>query len=87
MTVESLFEHADDAIRPQDDLFGHVNGEWLATAEIPSDLSSTGGFIDLVLESEAQVGEILREAVADAASGAAPKGSDRQKVGDLFASF
>jgi endothelin-converting enzyme/putative endopeptidase len=87
MTVESLFEHADDAIRPQDDLFGHVNGEWLATAEIPSDLSSTGGFIDLVLESEAQVGEILREAAADAASGAAPKGSVRQKIGDLFASF
>jgi endothelin-converting enzyme/putative endopeptidase len=87
MTVESLFEHADDAIRPQDDLFGHVNGGWLATAEIPADLSSTGGFVDLVLESEAQVGDILREAAADAASGTAPKGSDRQKVGDLFASF
>ncbi len=25
----------DPQIRPQDDLFGHVNGQWLATAEIP----------------------------------------------------
>ena len=23
--------HVDDAARPQDDLFGHVNGRWLAT--------------------------------------------------------
>lgn len=87
MTPDALLEHADDDIRPQDDLFGHVNGAWLATAEIPADLSTTGGFIDLVLESEAQVGDILREAAAAAASGEAPSGSDRQKVGDLFASF
>ncbi len=76
-----------DAIRPQDDLFGHVNGAWYDTAEIPADLPAIGGFIDLFLESEATVGEILREASEAVESGAAPRGSDRQKVGDLFASF
>ena len=27
----------DPAVRPQDDLFGHVNGRWLDTEEIPDD--------------------------------------------------
>ena len=77
----------DDSIRPQDDLFGHVNGTWLATAEFRADLSTIGGFMDLVLEAEAEVGEILREASEASAAGAASHGSNRQKIGDLFASF
>jgi endothelin-converting enzyme/putative endopeptidase len=76
-----------DAIRPQDDLFGHVNGTWYDTAEIPADLPAIGGFTDLFLAAEATVGEILREAAQDAASGAVAPGTDRQKMGDLFASF
>jgi len=83
MSIDALFEHADDAVRPQDDLFGHVNGGWLETASIPADLSRTGGFIDLSLESEADVGEILREASTTPGD----SGSDQQKIGDLFASF
>ena len=82
-----LSEYADDRIRPQDDLFGHVNGRWLETAEIPPDLSRVGGFVDLALGAEAEVGRILAEASADAASGAAPAGTVRQKIGDLYASF
>src|SRR5262245_16275151 len=77
---------ADD-IRPQDDLFGHVNGQWLETAEIPPDLSRTGGFVDLMLESEADVGAILGEASEASANGTATMGSDVQKIGDLYASF
>ena len=80
-------QHVDGSIRPQDDLFGHVNGTWFATAEFRPDLSTIGGFMDLILEAEAEVGEILREASEAAASGVAPRGSDRQKIGDLFASF
>ena len=80
-------QHGDASIRPQDDLFGHVNGTWLKTAEFPADLSTIGGFIDLALEAEAEVGEILREASEAARAGAAAPGSDRQKIGDLFASF
>ncbi|MPY91679.1 MAG: peptidase M13 [Acidimicrobiia bacterium] len=86
MTSDALLEHTDH-VRPQDDLFGHVNGPWLETAEIPADLPTVGGFMDLVLESEAEVGDILREASEASGAGAAPLGSNRQKVGDLFASF
>ena len=42
-------------IRPQDDLFGHVNGRWLAEAEIPGDRSSWGPFVELADTSEQRV--------------------------------
>jgi hypothetical protein len=34
----------DRAVRPQDDLFRHVNGSWLAKTEIPADKASYGAF-------------------------------------------
>ena len=40
------------AVRPQDDLFGHVNGPWLDSAEIPADLPTAGAFVDLLLDAE-----------------------------------
>jgi putative endopeptidase len=80
-------QYIDDSIRPQDDLFGHVNGKWLESAEFRADLAMIGGFVDLSLEAEAEVGEILREASEAAGAGTVDPGSDRQKVGDLFASF
>ncbi len=83
MSLDAALADADPAIRPQDDLFGHVNGRWLETAEIPGDLSRTGGFIDLSLEAETDVGDILREL----SSATNAPGSDAQKIGDLFASF
>ena len=44
-------QNGDASIRPQDDLFGHVNGTWLKTGELPADLSTIGGFIDLALDA------------------------------------
>ncbi|MEY3458705.1 MAG: Neutral endopeptidase, partial [Planctomycetota bacterium] len=32
----------DKSVRPQDDLFLHVNGRWLLSTEIPSDKSNYG---------------------------------------------
>ena len=85
--LAALFEHADERIRPQDDLFGQVNGRWLESVEIPPDLPRVGGFVDLTLQAEAEVGEILREASADDAPESSPPGSVRRKIGELFASF
>lgn len=73
----------DLSVRPQDDLFGHVNGTWLATEEIPADKSAWGPFAMLADHSEAQVRAIIEEL---AASHGEP-GSEAQKIGDLFASF
>jgi putative endopeptidase len=75
------------AVRPQDDLFGHVNGAWLASTEIPADLPIAGSFVDLILAAERDAAEILRDAAARATAGEAAPGSNQQKLGDIFASF
>lgn len=71
-------------IRPQDDLFGHVNGRWLDETEIPSDRSSWGPFVQLADVAEQQVRDIitsLAETPADELD------EEARKIGDLFASF
>ncbi|MEO9322405.1 M13-type metalloendopeptidase [Nocardioides sp. C4-1] len=72
-------------IRPQDDLFGHVNGRWLETVEIPSDRSSWGPFVQLADAAETHVKEIIETLAADPSSGA--DADDATKIGDLYASF
>ncbi|WP_127479363.1 M13 family metallopeptidase [Nocardioides pantholopis] len=77
------------AIRPQDDLFGHVNGRWLDEVEIPADRSSWGPFVQLADAAETRVREII-EHLADGgepSSQDATAAEDARKIGDLFASF
>jgi putative endopeptidase len=69
-------------IRPQDDLFGHVNGNWLDETEIPSDRAAWGPFVMLADAAEAQVREIIEDCTAGRV-----EGGDARKIGDLFASF
>jgi putative endopeptidase len=71
----------DPGVRPQDDLFRHVNGRWLARTEIPDDLAGYGSFRILTEEAE----KAVRDIVEGAAS--APEDSEERKFGDLYASF
>ena len=71
----------DPGIRPQDDLFRHVNGKWIARSEIPADKARWGSFYLLAEESERAVREIILEAQS------APEGTEERKFGDLYASF
>ncbi|GLP78098.1 peptidase M13 [Mycobacterium antarcticum] len=73
----------DDDARPQDDLFGHVNGRWLADYDIPADRATDGAFRLLADRAEEQVRDIIIEA---AAADADPD-TDEQRVGDLYGSF
>ncbi|GAA1477519.1 M13 family metallopeptidase [Nocardioides aestuarii] len=83
-TLDDAREGMDLDTRPQDDLFGHVNGRWLAEEEIPSDRSSWGPFIQLADAAEQHVKDIIEElAAADADS----LSEDARKIGDLFSSF
>jgi putative endopeptidase len=77
--------HLDPAVRPQDDLFGHVNGRWLADYAMPADRATDGAFRLLYDRAEEQVREIITEAAGSAGEGAAP--CDEQRIGDLYASF
>ncbi|WP_210480032.1 M13 family metallopeptidase [Naasia sp. SYSU D00948] len=74
-------EELDPAIRPQDDLFRHVNGRWIERTEIPSDRARYGSFYVLAEEAEKAVREIVTEAQQ------AEPGTEERKLGDLFASF
>jgi endothelin-converting enzyme/putative endopeptidase len=78
----------DPSVRPQDDLFGHVNGRWLAETEIPADRASYGAFVLLVEQSERQVRAIIEECAAAARPphGVEP-GTPVQQIGDLWTSF
>src|SRR3954471_10309128 len=74
-------EELDPAVRPQDDLFRHVNGKWIDRTEIPSDKARYGSFYVLAEEAEKAVHEIIED------SQKAEPGTEARKVGDLFASF
>jgi putative endopeptidase len=71
----------DPDIRVQDDLFRHVNGPWLRTAEIPADKATAGAFVTLFDEAEKKVRAII-ETCRDE-----PKSDEERKIGDLYASF
>ena len=73
----------DPDVRPQDDLFAHVNGRWIATTEIPADKGRYGTFDVLRENAESHV----RDIIAEVAAGSGDPGSVAAKVGDLFASF
>ncbi|AEV72166.1 putative metalloendopeptidase [Mycolicibacterium rhodesiae NBB3] len=88
MTVEAIksgidLSHVDSGARPQDDLFGHVNGRWLAEYQMPGDRATDGAFRMLYDQAEAHV----RDLITDAAAAGAETGTDEQRIGDLYASF
>jgi len=71
----------DAGIRPQDDLFRHVNGKWIERTPIPDDKARYGSFYVLAEEAEKAVRDIIVEAQT------AEQGTEERKFGDLYASF
>ncbi|MEO6827380.1 MAG: M13-type metalloendopeptidase [Microbacteriaceae bacterium] len=74
-------EELDPNIRPQDDLYRHVNGRWIQRTEIPADKARYGSFVLLAEEAEKAVRDIIVEAQD------AEPGTEERKFGDLYASF
>ncbi|KAA9108350.1 M13 family metallopeptidase [Microbacterium rhizomatis] len=68
-------------IRPQDDLFRHVNGRWLERTEIPEDKARWGSFHVIAEQAEKHVREIIEESTD------AEPGTETRKIGDLYTSF
>ncbi|OBK72598.1 M13 family metallopeptidase [Mycobacterium sp. 1164985.4] len=88
MTVEAIrsgidLSYVDADARPQDDLFGHVNGRWLTEYQMPGDRATDGAFRSLYDRAE----EHVRDLITEAAASNAAQGSDEQRIGDLYASF
>jgi len=78
-----VLANMDTSVRPGDDFFAYVNGKWISETEIPADKSSYSVFSSLNDESQERVKAIIEES----ASGDFAKGSDEQKVGDLYKSY
>ncbi|HWF27858.1 MAG TPA: M13 family metallopeptidase [Mycobacterium sp.] len=92
MTAEAIrsgidLSYVDENARPQDDLFGHVNGRWLAEYDIPADRATDGAFRHLFDRAEEQVRDLIIETSRSGASAVATADIDAQRVGDLYASF
>ena len=68
-------------IRPQDDLFRHVNGAWIDRTEIPEDKARWGSFHLIAEQAEKDVRAIVEE------SQDAEPGTEARKIGDLYTSF
>ncbi|UOR01691.1 peptidase M13 [Leucobacter allii] len=78
----------DPGIRPQDDLFRHVNGRWIARTEIPSDKARYGSFAVLAENAEEAVRDIIT-GTPTPAPGLVEGGAEAEpdKVAALYASF
>lgn len=76
-------ENMDQSVKPGDDFYRYMNGAWIDATEIPADKSGIGGFRLLHDESVADVRVIIEES----ANGDFAKGTDEQKVGDLYKSY
>jgi len=81
--LDDAREGMDTRIRPQDDLFRHVNGRWLETTDIPADRSAWGAFVVLADDAE----QAVRDIVEELGAGEHEPGSNAQKIGDLYSSF
>src|SRR5699024_8050645 len=86
----------DSQIRPQDDLFRHVNGTWLKEVDIPDDRATYGAFVVLVEEAEKAVREIIEAAAESVDPNAEIHSAEgqsnhadtvRQKIGLLYQNF
>ncbi len=68
----------DPDVRPQDDLYQHVNGRWIASHEIPADRAMDGAFRALHDRAEEQVRTIIEDAAARTAGPDASGGRGRR---------
>ena len=69
----------DPAVRPQDDLFAHLNGVYLREHEIPADRAQDGAFRDLRDRAEADVRTIVEEAASAPGDDARTSASARSR--------
>ncbi len=79
--TDPLASHVDKSVRAQDDFFDFANGAWFKAHPIPASEQDNGIF--QLLEDTIQ-DQVRRICQTSAAQRDAPKGSNVQKIGDLY---
>lgn len=75
--------YMDTSVRPQDDFFSYVNGNWVKTTQIPADKANWGSFNALRENVDDASLDILNKILTESY----PAGSEGQKIQNLYASF
>ncbi len=76
-------QYIDNGVRPQDDLYKHVNGKWLETTEIPPDKGGYDQFTKVFDDTETQ----LRSLIEGLQKSTDPSDQNQQKIADLYSTF
>ena len=78
-----MLQDFDTSVRPQDNFYDYVNGNWMKTATIPSDKSSWGSFNKLREDTDNNSLTILNSLLNDKFA----PGSEGKKIQDLYATY
>jgi len=81
-TPDPLLTHRDTLVNPSDDFFMYANGGWFKQNPIPASEKSNGIFRTIQDTINNQVKTICEKSAKEDA----PKGSNKQKIGDFYAS-
>lgn len=73
----------DTSVRPQDDFYNYVSGNWMKTAQIPSDKSTWGSFNKLAEDTDVNSMKILSSLLTDTFE----EGSEGKKIQDLYVTY
>src|SRR3989344_4533498 len=74
-------KNIDNTVKPVDDFYQFVNGNWLKNNPIPASESRWGSFNELMEKNLAKLRAILNDAANDKS---AKPGSNKQKIGDFY---
>lgn len=74
-------KNLDKTVKPTDDFFQFVNGNWIKNNPIPNSESSWGSFLELREKNTQRLALLLKEASADKT---AKPGSNTQKIRDFY---
>ena len=84
MKEEGLnLDYMDTSVRPQDDFFNYVNGNWVKTAEIPSDKPTWGSFNQLREDVDVASLDILNQILKENY----PANSEGEKIQALYKTY
>ena len=75
--------YMDKSVRPQDDLYNYVNGNWMKITEIPSDRARWGSFDELRENTD----KVSLKLVKDLLNNKYAQDSNEQKISDLYSAY